>query len=136
MSELKKYKAYEFGGAYVYHIIEVDDYIEKLKAKLAEKDAEIRRLKEECRWRSVSEELPKLEEDCGEIFLVAVEVESNARPRGSYVTSAELCNGGWYNDTTGSEIEENIERDEEGVFYRSKVTHWMPLPKAPKEVSK
>lgn len=42
MSELKKYKAYEFGGAYVYHIIEVDDYIEKLKAKLAEKDKEMK----------------------------------------------------------------------------------------------
>ena len=47
MSELKKYKAYEFGGAYVYHIIEVDDYIEKLKAKLAEKDKEIAELQKQ-----------------------------------------------------------------------------------------
>ena len=46
MSELKRYKAYEFGGAYVYHIIEVDDYIAKLKAKLAEKDKEIERQNE------------------------------------------------------------------------------------------
>lgn len=102
----------------------------------SEADQVIAELKEERRWRKCSEELPKLEEDVGEIFLVAVEVESNARPRGSYVTSAEFCEGEWYNDTTGSEIEENIERDEEGLLYRSKVTHWRPLPKAPELAEK
>ena len=103
-------------------------------AKLEEQESEIAELKEERRWRSVSEELPKVEEDYGEIFLVAVETESNTNPKGAYVTSAEYCNGEWYNDVTGNEIEENIERED--CFYRSKITHWMPMPNAPKETDK
>lgn len=100
-------------------------------AKLEEQESAIAELKEERRWRSVSKELPKVEEGYGEIFLVAVETESNTNPKGSYVTSAEFCDGEWYNDATGNEIEENIERED--CFYRSRITHWMPLPKAPKD---
>jgi uncharacterized coiled-coil DUF342 family protein len=61
--ELKEYKAYEFGNSYVYHILEVNEAIAELKAKLrdhciscpvkmqeddviAEKDKEISDLKE------------------------------------------------------------------------------------------
>ena len=92
---------------------------------------EIVKLKEERRWRSVSEELPKVEEGYAEIVLVAVETESNTNPKGWYVTTAEFCDGEWYNDSTGNEIEENIERED--CFYRSKITHWMPLLKTPEE---
>lgn len=97
---------------------------ERMKARIAE-------LEEERRWRKFSEEMPKLQEGVSEIFLVVVENESNTSPKGSYVTIAELCDGEWYNDVTGNEIEENIEGSD--YFYRSKVTHWMPLPKAPEE---
>lgn len=125
MSELKSFivlydgkfiRAYEEKGA--------DKVIAELKARIAE-------LKEERRWRKCCEEMPKIEEGVGEIFLVVVENESNTSPKGSYVTIAELCDGEWYNDVTGNEIEENIEGSD--YFYRSKVTHWMPLPAAPKE---
>lgn len=120
---------------------EVDAAIAELKQKLEDVQAsayaesvdagmENRRLKEERRWRSVSEELPEVEEGCGEIFLVAVAVETETK-KGSYVTSAEFCDGEWYNDATGNEIEENIERED--FFYRSKITHWMQMPEAPKE---
>lgn len=91
----------------------------------------IHHLEEERRWRKFSEEKPKVEEGYGEIFLVAVETESNTNPKGSYVTSAEFCDGEWYNDVTGNEIEEHVERED--CFYRSRITHWMPLPSAPKE---
>ena len=91
-------------------------------------------LEEERKWRKFSEEKPKLEEGVGEIFLVVVETESNTTPKGSYVTIAELCDGEWYNDVTGNEMEEYIEGSDN--FYRSKVTHWMPLPQAPKEDKK
>ena len=101
-----------------------DDEVASLKARIAE-------LEEERRWRKCSEDMPKLEEGIGEIFLVVVETESNTTPKGSYVTIAELCDGEWFNDTTGHEIEENIEGID--CFYRSKVTHWMPLPLEPKE---
>lgn len=94
-------------------------------------DAAIAELEEERRWRKCCEEMPKIEEGVGEIFLVVVENESNTSPKGSYVTIAELCDGEWYNDVTGNEIEENIEGSD--YFYRSKVSHWMPLPSAPKE---
>lgn len=122
-----------------------DDEMTRLKARIAElerMDTEhtlhiakmtgyIHHLEEERRWRSVSDELPEVEEGCGEIFLVAVAVETETNPKGSYVTSAEFCDGEWYNDATGNEIEENLERED--CFYRSKITHWMPLPSAPKE---
>lgn len=102
-----------------------DDELSRLKARIAE-------LEEERRWRKCSEEMPKLEEGFAETFLVAVETESNTAPKkDSYVTIAELCDGEWYNDVTGNEIEENIEGID--YFYRSKVTHWKPLPSAPKE---
>ena len=104
---------------------------EKLKMEVEQLLMEIVKLKEERRWRKFSEEKPKVEEGYGEIFLVAVETESNTNPKGSYVTSAEFCDGEWYNDVTGNEIEENIERED--CFYRSRITHWMPLPSAPKE---
>lgn len=100
------------------------DGVVRLKARIAE-------LEEERRWRKCSEELPEVEEDCGEIFLVAVAVETEKNPKGVYVTSAEFCDGEWYNDSTGNEIEENIKRDD--CFYHSKVTHWMLMPSAPKE---
>ena len=101
-----------------------DDEVSRLKARIAE-------LEEERRWRKCCEEMPKIEEGVGEIFLVVEENESNTSPKCSYVTIAELCDGEWYNDVTGNEIEENIEDSD--YFYRSKVTHWMPLPSAPKE---
>ena len=97
----------------------------------SEADKVIAELEEERRWRKCCEEMPEIEEGVGEIFLVVVENESNTSPKGSYVTIAELCDGEWYNDVTGNEIEENIEGSD--YFYRSKVTHWMPLPSAPKE---
>lgn len=122
-----------------------DDEVSRLKARIAElerMDTEhtlqiakmngyISHLEEERRWRKCSEEMPKLEEGVSEIFLVVVENESNTSPKDSYVTIAELCDGEWYNDVTGNEIEENIEGSD--YFYRSKVTHWMPLPSSPKE---
>lgn len=108
-----------------------DDELSRLKARIAELEKENVELKEERRWRKCCEEMPKIEEGVGEIFLVVVENESNTSPKGSYVTIAELCDGEWYNDVTGNEIEENIEGSD--YFYRSKVTHWMPLPSAPKE---
>lgn len=122
-----------------------DDEVSRLKARIAElerMDTEhtlqianmngyISHLEEERRWRKCCEEMPKIEEGVGEIFLVVVENESNTSPKGSYVTIAELCDGEWYNDVTGNEIEENIEGSD--YFYRSKVSHWMPLPSAPKE---
>ena len=101
-----------------------NDELTRLKERIAE-------LEDERRWRKCCEEMPEIEEGVGEIFLVVVENESNTSPKGSYVTIAELCDGEWYNDVTGNEIEENIEGSD--YFYRSKVTHWMPLPSAPKE---
>ena len=107
------------------------DFLCQAIDQVDEKDKEIAELEEERRWRKCSEEMPKLQEGVSEIFLVVVENESNTSPKGSYVTIAELCDGEWYNDVTGNEIEENIEGSD--YFYRSKVSHWMPLPSAPKE---
>ena len=109
----------------------VRDFLCQAIDQVDEKDKEIAELEEERRWRKCCEAMPKLEEGVGEIFLVVVENESNTSPKGSYVTIAELCDGEWYNDVTGNEIEENIEGSD--YFYRSKVTHWMPLPLSPKE---
>lgn len=49
--KLKKYKAYEFGGAFVYHINEVDEAIAELKDKLQLDEDEMAgflQLEEEC----------------------------------------------------------------------------------------
>ena len=126
MSELKVYHCNEWHNEYTefYLKSEADKVIASLKARIAE-------LEEERRWRKFPDEKPKLEEGVSEIFLVVIENESNTSPKGSYVTIAELCDGEWYNDVTGNEIEENIEGSD--YFYRSKVTHWLPLPSAPKE---
>lgn len=129
-------------------IVELQKQVDELKQKLhdaemradlaeaaeTERKIDYKELKERLRWRKVSEELPEVEEDYGEIFLVAVAVETEKKTKGSYVTSAEFCNGEWYNDSTGNEIEENIERED--CFYRSKITHWMLMPNAPKEADK
>ena len=57
---------------------------------------------------------------------------------------AELVDGSW-SDDEGRDIDEDFEYDLENSsfrslvpkgtkgFYRSKVTHWMPLPKDPEE---
>lgn len=126
LAELRKHElAWDLDKA---RIKELEAENESLKYSVATLDTDIAMMK---RWRKVSEELPEVEEDCGEIFLVAVAVETEKKTKGSYVTSAEFCNGEWYNDSTGNEIEENIERED--YFYRSKITHWMPMPNAPKE---
>ena len=121
--------------AQIYIKSEADKVIAELeeshKMKVEQLLMEIVKLKEERRWRKCSEEMPKLQEGVSEIFLVVVENESNTSSKGSYVTIAELCDGEWYNDVTGNEIEWNIEDSD--YFYRSKVTQWMPLPLEPKE---
>ena len=61
MSELKRYKAYEFGSAYVYHINEVD-------ALIAEKDAEIAKLKVENENLKESNGFLRSGFSCGEGF--------------------------------------------------------------------
>jgi hypothetical protein len=91
--------------------------------------------------------MPQNYED-GETFLIAVEHESTTCPKRYYVTIAELVGGKW-SDDEGEDIDEDIEYDLENSifrsqapqgtkkgFYRSKVTHWMPLPSAPKEADK
>ena len=101
-------------------------------------------MEEERRWRKCSEEMPQNYED-GETFLIAVEHESTTSPKRYYVTIAELVDGSW-SDDEGRDIDEDIEYDLEDSafrsqvpqgtkkgFYRSKVTHWMPMPSAPKE---
>lgn len=101
-------------------------------------------MEEERRWRKCSEEMPQNYED-GETFLIAVEHESTTCPKRYYVTMAELVDGNW-SDDEGRDIDEDIEYDLEDSafrsqvpqgtkkgFYRSKVTHWMPLPSALKE---
>jgi hypothetical protein len=111
------------------------------------KDKEIAKLKEERRWRKCGDEMPQKYDD-GDCFLIAVEHESTTNPKGYYVTIAELVDGSW-SDDEGEEIDEYIEYDLENSifrsqapkgtkkgFYRSKVTHWMPLPKAPEEADK
>jgi len=104
-------------------------------------------MEEERRWRKCSEEMPQNYED-GETFLIAVEHESTTCPKRYYVTMAELVDGNW-SDDEGRDIDEDIEYDLENSvfrsqvpqgtkkgFYRSKVTHWMPMPSAPKEADK
>ena len=142
-------------------VLNVDDphlKIAELKQKLH--DAEMRadlaeaaeterkidydKLKEERRWRKCSDEMPQKYDD-GDCFLIAVEHESTGCPKGYYVTIAELFDGSW-SDDDGRDIDENSEYDlEDSIFcsqapkgmkkgfYRSKVTHWMPLPEPPKE---
>ena len=140
--ELKAYTIYEGDvGNYTEHIVynkqDVDETIAELKAENS-------RLKEECRWRKCSDEMPQNYDD-GDFFLIAVEHESTTNPKGYYVTIAELAGGEW-SDEEGRDIDEDIEYDLENSifrsqapkgtkkgFYRSKVTHWMPLPLAPKE---
>ena len=97
--------------------------------QIAKMNAYIRELEDAQRWRKCSEELPELEGDYGETFLVCVEQETETSPKGNYVMEAELCEGEWYNPTNGNKIEENVTF--ENGFYKSKVTHWMPLPKEP-----
>ena len=116
----------------------------KVDAAIAELKAENERLEEERRWRKCSDEMPQKYDD-GDCFLIAVEHESTTSPKGYYVTIAELVGGEWRDDE-GIDIDEDIEYDiKDSVFcsqapkgtkkgfYRSKVTHWMPLPSAPKE---
>lgn len=142
---------------------EVDKAIAELKARIQLDDDEmagflqleeecgggdlrnyIAELKEERRWRKCSDEMPQNYDD-GDCFLIAVEHESTTVPKGYYVTIAELVGGEW-SDDEGRDIDEYIEYDiEDSIFssqapkgtkkgfYRSKVTHWMPLPSAPKE---
>ena len=112
-------------------IADKDKEIEELKVKNAQLEDDVAFWKTKQRWRKCSDELPKLEDGVGEIFLVAVETESDTHPKSSYVTTAEFCEGEWYNDSTGNELEENIDRED--CFYHSKVTHWMPLPKEPED---
>lgn len=105
-------------------------------------------MEEERRWRKCSDEMPQ-NYDYGDYFLVAVEHESTTSPKRYYVTIAELCGGNWHDPNDGSDIDEDLEYDLENSifrsqvpketkkgFYRSKVTHWMPLPKAPEEADK
>ena len=101
-------------------------------------------MEEERRWRKCSDEMPK-NYDEGDYFLVTIEHESTICPKGKSVTIARLVDGNW-SDEEGRDIDEDIEYDlEDSVFrsqapqgtkkgfYRSKVTHWMPIPSAPKE---
>lgn len=117
---------------------------EKYEEIIAKKDKEIAELKEERRWRKCSDEMPQKYDD-GDCFLIAVEHESTTSPKRYYVTIAELVDGSW-SDDEGEDIDEDIEYDiEDSIFrsqapkgakkgfYRSKVTHWMPLQSAPKE---
>ena len=141
----------------LYKKITADEY-ERMTARIAElerMDTEhtlqiakmngyIHHIEEERRWRKCSDEMPQ-EYDDGDCFLIAVEHESTTCPKRYYVTIAELVGGKW-SDDEGEDIDEDIEYDLENSifrsqvpketkkgFYRSKVTHWMPLPKAPKE---
>lgn len=101
-------------------------------------------MEEERRWRKCSEEMPQNYDD-GDIFIIAVEHESTTIPKRCYVTIAELVDGKW-SDEEGRDIDEDFEYDLKNSvfrsqvpkgtkkgFWRSKVTHWMPLPSAPKE---
>lgn len=101
-------------------------------------------MEEERRWRKCSEEMPQNYDD-GNIFIIAVEHESTTIPKRYYVTIAELVDGKW-SDEEGRDIDEDFEYDLKNSvfrsqvpkgtkkgFWRSKVTHWMPLPSAPKE---
>jgi len=117
--ELKKYKAYEFGTSYVYHIEEVDAAIAELKKKLEDVQAsayaesvdagmENRRLKEERRWRKFPEEKPKW----GEEVLVVDDESKQYIVRFSH--DMKWISWGKMN-TCESE----------------NVKYWMPLPKAP-----
>lgn len=106
--------------------------------QIAKMNGYIHHLEEERRWRKFPDEMPQKYDD-GDSFLVAVEHESTTCPKGYYVTIAELFDGNWY-DEEGRDIDEDTEYDlPKGTnmgFYRSKVTHWMPLPPAPKEDDK
>lgn len=141
--ELKEVE-YPIEWGLYYDKSEADSAIAELKAKLSEKDSEIAELKEERRWRKCSEEMPK-NYDEGDYFFIAVEHESTMCTKRYYVTTARLVGGQW-SDEEGGDIDEDIEYDLENSifrsqvpkgtkkgFYRSKVTHWMPLPSAPKE---
>ena len=101
-------------------------------------------MEEERRWRKCSEEMPQNYDD-GDIFIIAVEHKSTTIPKRYYVTIAELVDGKW-SDEEGRDIDEDFEYDLKNSvfrsqvpkgtkkgFWRSKVTHWMPLPSAPKE---
>ncbi len=93
-----------------YDVDEMDLYIAELEQKLAEKDKEIAELKEDRRWHKCSEELPKdgaevLATDGDGIWLC-------------YKTT--MCDGSpWFQP--------------DGLPHIDGVTHWMPLPSAPKE---
>lgn len=113
----------------------------------AEADKVIAELKAERRWRKCSDEMPQNYDD-GDIFLIAVEHESTTIPKRYYVTIAELVDGNW-SDEEGRDIDEDFEYDLKNSvfrsqvpkgtkkgFWRSKVTHWMPLPSVPKEENK
>ena len=101
-------------------------------------------MEEERRWRKCSEEMPQNYDD-GDRFIIAVEHESTTIPKRRYVTIAELVDGKW-SDEEGRDIDEDFEYDLKNSvfrsqvpkgtkkgFWRSKVTHWKPLPSAPKE---
>lgn len=104
-------------------------------------------MEEERRWRKCSEEMPQNYDD-GDIFIIAIEHESTTIPKRNYVTIAELVDGKW-SDEEGRDIDEDFEYDLKNSvfrsqvpkgtkkgFWRSKVTHWMPMPKPPKEADK
>ena len=127
----------------LYKKIAADEY-NRLRDENADLREKVATLEEAQRWRKCSEEMPKKYDD-GDNFLIAVEHESTTSPKRYYVTIAELVDGSW-SDDEGRDIDEDIEYDLENSifrskapkgtkkgFYRSKVTHWMPLPSAPKE---
>ena len=114
--------------------------------QIAKMNVYIHHLEEERRWRKFPDEMPQKYDD-GDCFLIAVEHESTTSPKGYYETIAELVDGSW-SDDEGRDIDEYIEyeydldnslfhsqapKGKKKGFYRNKVTHWMPLPPAPKE---
>ena len=112
----------------------VPDGVVRLKERIAELEKEIAELKEERRWRKFSEEKPRIYNE-GDYFLVVVETETTGKKKGCYVSTAELFSDVWYYEN-GNEVDEYHEYElDDGTkgFYRAEVTHWMPMPSAPKE---
>lgn len=102
-----------------------DDELSRLKARIAE-------LEEERRWRKCSEELPNDGEPGNvDTVLVAVEIRTIDDVQYRLETAFYMDGKFWMTQKKRS----TFDKEDFGGYgyYIQKVTHWMPLPSAPKE---
>lgn len=99
--ELKKYKAYEFGGAFVYHINEVDEAIAELKDKLQLDEDEMAGFLQ-------------LEEECGggDLRNYIAELKAENKMLKEHIANGDVSRITWINEATELKAENERLKDE------------------------